>query len=94
VAATTAKAQLRELREAALQGQPQRITRRGKDAVMVLSESAYLSMKRNGAKLAPDYVAHLLAIPKAASKLTPEQVSAEPLVLSGKPNIKLCELDL
>jgi antitoxin Phd len=71
----TAKAQLSELIEAALQGQPQRITRRGKDAVMVLSESAYLSMKRNGSKQAPDFIAHLLAIPKAESKLTPEQVN-------------------
>ena len=36
----TAKAQLSELVEAALRGEPQRITRRGKDAVMVLSEQA------------------------------------------------------
>ena len=41
----TAKAQLSELVEAALRGEPQRITRRGKDAVMVLSEKAYVALK-------------------------------------------------
>lgn len=60
----TAKAQLSELVEAALRGEPQRITRRGKDAVMVLSEQAYVALKRSAKKDAPDFVAHLLAIPR------------------------------
>jgi antitoxin Phd len=90
----TAKAQLSELIEAALQGTPQRITRRGKDAVMVLSESAYLSLKNNGAKHAPDFVSHLLAIPKTDQELTPDSVPAEPLAFSGKTTIKLRELDV
>ena len=60
----TAKAQLSELVEAALRGEPQRITRRGKDAVMVLSEQAYVALKSSAKKDAPDFVAHLLAMPR------------------------------
>jgi prevent-host-death family protein len=60
----TAKAQLSELVEAALRGEPQRITRRGKDAVMVLSEQAYVALKRSAKNDAPDFVAHLLAMPR------------------------------
>jgi antitoxin Phd len=89
----TAKAQLSELIEAALQGQPQRITRRGKDAVMVLAESAYLSLKNNGAKQAPDFVSHLLSIPKAELKLTLNLAPTKPLALAGKASIKLRDLD-
>jgi prevent-host-death family protein len=60
----TAKAQLSELIEAALRGRPQRITRRGKDAVMVLSERAYVALKSSAKKDAPDFAAHLLAMPR------------------------------
>jgi antitoxin Phd len=60
----TAKAQLSELVEAALRGEPQRITRRGKDAVMVLSERAYVALKSSAKQDAPDFVAHLLAMPR------------------------------
>lgn len=60
----TAKAQLSELVEAALRGEPQRITRRGKDAVMVLSEKTYVALKTSAKSDAPDFVAHLLAMPR------------------------------
>ena len=60
----TAKAQLSELVEAALRGEPQRITRRGKDAVMVLSEKAYAALKTSAKSDAPNFVAHLLAMPR------------------------------
>ena len=60
----TAKAQLSELVEAALRGEPQRITRRGRDAVMVLSEQAYVALKSSAKMDAPDFVAHLLAMPR------------------------------
>ena len=71
----TAKAQLSELVEAALRGNPQRITRRGKDAVMVLSEKAYVALKNSAKKDAPNFVAHLLAMPRhraaQAERVTP-----------------------
>ncbi len=60
----TAKAQLSELIESALQGEPQRITRRGKDAVMVLSEQAYIALTSRAKGDAPNFVAHLLAMPR------------------------------
>jgi antitoxin Phd len=60
----TAKAQLSELIDAALRGNPQRITRRGKDAVIVLSERAYVALKSSAKEEAPDFVAHLLAMPR------------------------------
>lgn len=60
----TAKAQLSELVEAALRGEPQRITRHGKDAVMVLSEQAYVALKNSAKKDAPGFIAHLLAMPQ------------------------------
>ena len=68
----TAKAQLSELVEAALRGEPQRITRRGKDAVMVLSEKAYVALKSSAKSDAPDFVAHLLAIPRQRIALVPD----------------------
>ena len=68
----TAKAQLSELVEAALRGEPQRITRRGKDAVMVLSEKAYVALKSSAKSDAPDFVAHLLAIPRQRIARVPD----------------------
>jgi antitoxin Phd len=60
----TAKAQLSELVEAALRGEPQRITRRGKDAVMVVSEESFLALKQSARSESADFIAHLLAIPR------------------------------
>ena len=77
----TAKAQLSELVEAALRGEPQRITRRGKDAVMVLSEKAYVALKSSAKSDAPNFVAHLLAMPRESharvSKVEPGQSRAK-----------------
>lgn len=71
----TAKAQLSELVEAALRGEPQRITRRGKDAVMVLSEQAYVALKSSAKSDAPNFVGHLLAMPREPNA---RLVKAEP----------------
>ncbi len=59
-----AKTQLSQVVEAALQGEPQHITRRGKRAVVVLSEEAFDAFKRNAQAAAPGFVAHLLAMPR------------------------------
>ena len=77
----TAKAQLSELVEAALRGNPQRITRRGKDAVMVLSEKAYVALTNSAKKDAPNFVAHLLAMPRARAAQTEAVGSRSKLVL-------------
>jgi len=60
-----AKTQLSQVVEAALQGEPQHITRRGKPAVVVLSEEAFDAYKRNAQAAAPGFVAHLLSMPKS-----------------------------
>lgn len=59
-----AKTQFSQLVEAALSGEPQHITRSGKQAVVVLSEEAFESLQRSAHAAAPGFVAHLLAIPK------------------------------
>lgn len=59
-----AKTHLSQVVEAALHGTPQHITRRGKAAVVVLSENEYAQLIRSARTSAPGFVAHLLAIPQ------------------------------
>ncbi len=82
----TAKAQLSEVVDAALRGEPQRITRRGKDAVVVLSEQEYVALKTSAKRDAPNFVEYLLAIPKERA------ASAAPLVPRSK--LKLRDIEL
>ncbi len=60
-----AKARFSEVVEAALQGEPQHVTRRGREAVVVLAESAYQRLQQQARHAAPGFVAHLLAVPKS-----------------------------
>ena len=59
-----AKNQFSQLVEAALQGEPQHVTRRGREAVVVLSESDYRVLRDSARAGAPSFIQHLLAIPK------------------------------
>lgn len=59
-----AKTQFSQVVKAALRGEPQHITRSGKQAVVVLSEQAFESLQRSAHATAPGFIAHLLAIPK------------------------------
>ena len=62
-----AKAQFSELVEKALRGVPQHVTRRGKQAVVVLSEADFATLQRNTNTEKPKgLIEHLLAIPKQA----------------------------
>ena len=88
----TAKAQFSELVEAALRGEPQRITRRGKDAVMVLSEQAYVALTSSAKSDAPDFVAHLLAMPR--EKAVPRQAPTDSVVVTPRAKLKLRDIDL
>ena len=88
----TAKAQLSELVEAALRGEPQRITRRGKDAVMVLSEQAYVALTSSAKSDAPDFVAHLLAMPR--EKALPRQPPTNSAVVAPRAKLKLRDIAL
>ena len=60
-----AKTQFSQVVEAALQGEPQHVTRRGREAVVVLSEASYRALREGARASAPSFVAHLLAIPKS-----------------------------
>jgi prevent-host-death family protein len=77
-----AKAQFSQVVEAALQGEPQHVTRRGRDAVVVLSETSYRRLQQSSRIAAPGFIAHLLAVPKV-----PESGAS-------KGNIKLRDVDL
>jgi prevent-host-death family protein len=64
-----AKTHLSQVIERALHGTPQHITRRAKDAVVVLSEREYAQLIRDARTSAPGFVAHLLAIPQEADEI-------------------------
>lgn len=52
----TAKTHLSKLMDAALRGEPQRIVLPNNDAVVVISEHAYLALKASAKQNAPDFV--------------------------------------
>jgi antitoxin Phd len=52
----TAKTHLSKLMDAALRGEPQRIVLPNNDAVVVISEDAYLALKASAKQSAPDFV--------------------------------------
>lgn len=67
-----AKAQFSELVDNALRGVPQHVTRRGKQAVVVVSEADFAALQHSAAsRSAPpaSFLAHLLAMPKDPSDL-------------------------
>ena len=64
-----AKAQFSALVDNAIRGVPQHVTRRGKPAVVVLSEQDFEALQRSAAGRADkpaSFIEHLLAIPKAS----------------------------
>lgn len=86
----TAKAQLSELVEAALRGEPQRITRRGKDAVMVVSEKSFVALKQSARNQSADLVSHLLSMPREKVSIAPQKTSRQPVAAS---QLRLRDLD-
>lgn len=64
-----AKAQFSALVDAALNGQPQHVTRRGKAAVVVVSELEYARLSQGSrAGVAPDFISHLMGMPRGKSQ--------------------------
>jgi antitoxin Phd len=62
-----AKAHFSEVVDAATRGKPQRVTRRGKDAVVIVSARMFDALSRAAQSGAPTFARHLLAIPKEKS---------------------------
>ena len=50
--------------DAALAGEPQRVTRRGQPAVIVIAVEEYERLRKREPETTPTFVEHLLAIPK------------------------------
>ncbi|MFO1279961.1 MAG: type II toxin-antitoxin system prevent-host-death family antitoxin [Burkholderiaceae bacterium] len=66
-----AKSQFSALVDNALRGVPQHVTRRGRQAVVVMSEADYAALKRNAtgpAARPASLIGHLLAMPKVADE--------------------------
>lgn len=73
-----AKARFSAVVDAALEGRPQHVTRRGKRAVVVLSEADYQRLNANARAAAPGFIEHLLHMPRGAAAST---VQRQPLRL-------------
>ncbi len=59
-----AKNQFSKVVAAALHGKPQHVTRRGREAVVVVSADEYLRLEKFKTAALPSFVDHLLALPK------------------------------
>ena len=70
-----AKARFSQVVEAALQGEPQHLSRRGREAVVVLSAANYRTLQEAARAGAPGFVAHLLAIPKVPKRSATDAVT-------------------
>ncbi len=81
-----AKAQFSLVVDSALRGIPQHVSKRGKQAVVVVSEHDYLAMQRGLKAQAPSFIGHLLAMPKTPSEKPGLAVKASALPgWAGKP---------
>ena len=64
--------------DAALAGEPQQVTRRGKPAVVVLSVTEYERLRREPPEDAPSFIEHLLAIPNGGDGFEFERIPLSP----------------
>ena len=64
--------------DAALAGEPQQVTRRGKPAVVVLSVSQYERILAHPPSPASSFIEHLLAIPKGGEEFEFERIRLAP----------------
>lgn len=62
--------------DAALAGQPQEVSRRGKPAVVVLSADEYARMRRAAGQTRGSFISHLLSFPTDAA--TPDRPKVAP----------------
>jgi antitoxin Phd len=89
-----AKAQFSSVVEFALRGVPQHVTRRGKQAVVVVSEQDYTALQRSAQAAAPGFIAHLLAMPKSPNATIRKPASANTKELTPqRTKLALREVD-
>ncbi len=75
-----AKAQFSAVVEAALGGEAQHVTRRGKSAVVVIAEEDYRRLQSYARAATPGFVAHLLAMPRGAATAAVRGKATQPVV--------------
>jgi antitoxin Phd len=63
-----AKAQFSAVVDAALNGEAQLVTRRGKPAVVVIDAAEYDRLRRGEQVKAPGFIEHLLAMPRSGTR--------------------------
>ena len=63
-----AKAQFSAVVDAALNGEAQLVTRRGKRAVVVLAATEYERLRQGERSRAPGFIDHLLAVPRPPAR--------------------------
>ena len=80
-----AKAQFSAVVDAALNGEAQLVTRRGKRAVVVLDAGEYERLRQGERAQAPGFIEHLLAMPRPARATT----AAARKVAAERPALRL-----
>ena len=90
-----AKAQFSQVVSAAVRGQAQRVTKHGKEAVVIISAAEFAALKSGRVTAPVSFIDHLLAMPKPATAQTKVAKSADvKRGLAPRVRITLRELDL
>lgn len=79
--------------EGALRGVPQHVTRRGRKAVVVVSEQDFEALQRHAGKQGGSFIEHLRAIPKAPVVPKGSGVAPEIARTTGQSSLALRDLD-
>ena len=90
-----AKAQFSHVVAAAVRGQAQRVTKHGKEAVVIISATEFAALKCGRVTAPTSFIDHLLAMPKqAAPKAVIAKAGRNPRQIAPRARIALRELDL
>jgi len=89
-----AKAHFSAVVEGALRGVPQHVTRRGKKAVVVVSEQDFDALQRHAGQKGGSFIEHLRAIPKDPVAPKRADVAPENARTTGRGSLALRDLDL
>lgn len=90
-----AKAQFSHVVAAAVRGQAQRVTKHGKEAVVIISAAEFAALKSGRVTAPVSFIDHLLAMPrKAVPKADVAKASGGERGAAPRARIALRELDL
>jgi antitoxin Phd len=89
-----AKAQFSQVVAAAVRGQAQRVTKHGKEAVVIISATEFAALKSGRTTAPASFVDHLLAMPKHAPDAQVAKTRQNLRQVAPRAQITLRELDL